>query len=230
MATVEEMKKSNIEKMGEPLGNQYSALWQEVVLLYVNWGEYVELFGTKAQRIELLNKAAPAFFRMIQDSLWETTVLHLARLTDPPTSMGNKDKQNLTIQNLPELIGDAKTKSEVAALVKVALNETEFCRDWRNRYIAHRDLNLALDEQPAVPLAEASRKQVNDALEAIARVMNAVEKYYLDGGTIYNAADRHNGAVTLLHLLVDGLKEKQAREARTLSGELSEDDFAPRDL
>ena len=60
--------------------------------------------------------------------------------------------------------------------------------------------------------------------------MNAVEKYYLDGGTIYNAADRHNGAVTLLHLLVDGLKEKQAREARTLSGELSEDDFAPRDL
>ena len=62
MATVEEMKKSNIEKMGEPLGNQYSALWQEVVLLYVNWGEYVELFGTKAQRIELLNKVRQRSF------------------------------------------------------------------------------------------------------------------------------------------------------------------------
>jgi len=124
MPTADEAKKQNVAKMGEPLGNQYSALWQEVAQLYINWAEFVELYGTKPQRIELLNRAAPAFFRMIQDRLWETTVMHLARLTDPPTSMDQKDKQNLTIKNLPGLIADAKTKSEVATLIAVALKET----------------------------------------------------------------------------------------------------------
>lgn len=49
--TAEEAKKRNIEKMGEALGSRYSALWQAVVLLNVNWKEYVELFGTKPERI-----------------------------------------------------------------------------------------------------------------------------------------------------------------------------------
>lgn len=229
MPSADEAKKQNVAKMGEPLGNQYSALWQEVAQLYINWAEFVELFGTKPQRIELLNRAAPAFFRMIQDRLWETTVMHLARLTDPSKSMGQKDKQNLTIQNLLGLIADAKTKSEVATLIEVALKETEFCRDWRNRYIAHRDLNLALD-QPTAPLAEASRKQVNIALKAIADVMNAVQLCYLGGETRFDLAPRHNGAVTLLYLMDDGLKAKDAREQKILKGEFTEADFAPKDL
>lgn len=229
MPTADEAKKRNVAKMGDALGAQYSALWQEVAQLHINWGEYVDLFA-KSARIDLLNQAAPAFFRMIQDRLWETTVLHLARLTDPSSSPGGKDKQNLTLRNLPGLIGDDATKSKVAGLIDTALKETEFCRDWRNRYIAHRDLNLALDDQPAVPLAEGSRQQVNAALKAIADVMNAVQKHYLDGCTVYDAAALHNGAVTLLYLLRDGLKEKQARAERILRGELSEDDVAAKQI
>jgi hypothetical protein len=229
MPTAEEAKKHNIDKMGEPLGAQFSALWQEVAQLHMNWAEYVELFGTKPQRIELLNRAAPYFFRMIQDRLWETAVLHLARLTDPPKSMGQQDKQNLTIQNLPELINDAMTKAEVISLNEIALKETEFCRDWRNRYIAHRDLNLALD-QPTTPLAEGSRKQVSVALKVIANVMNAVQIRYLGGETRYDLAARHNGSVTLLYLLDEGLRAKGAREQKILKGEFSEEDHATRDL
>jgi hypothetical protein len=167
---------------------------------------------------------------MLQVRLWETAVLHLARLTDPPYSPGGKDKQNLTIQNLPGLIGDAKAKAVVGALVEVALKETEFCRDWRNQYIAHRDLNLALGEQSALPLAEASRKQATAALKAIADVLNGVQGHYLDGWTIFDAAARHNNADTLIYLLNDGIKAKQAREVRILKGELSADDIPPRDL
>jgi hypothetical protein len=62
MATAEEAKKTNVEKMGAQLGVHYSALWQEVALLYRNWGEYSALFGTKPSRIELMNRAAPYFF------------------------------------------------------------------------------------------------------------------------------------------------------------------------
>ena len=104
-----------------------------------------------------MNRGAAAFFRMIQDELFEARLLHLARLTDPPHSMGNKDKSNLTIQNLPELIDDSKLNAEITSLIEIAKKRTEFCRDWRNRHIAHRDLKLALNDSLASQLDMASR-------------------------------------------------------------------------
>jgi hypothetical protein len=45
-----------------------------------------------------LNRSAPGFFRMLQEQQFETNMLHMARLTDSPNSVG---KANLTIRNLP---------------------------------------------------------------------------------------------------------------------------------
>jgi hypothetical protein len=156
--TSEEMKKQNIEKMGEALGTQFTALWQEVALLYFNWKEFVELFASKSTRVDLLNEAAPHFFRLVQSTLLESTLLHVARLTDVAETFGRKDKANLTIRNLPALIDHPETKSAVTKLLDAAVKEAEFCKDWRNRRIAHRDLGLALDT-PAVPLAEPARSK-----------------------------------------------------------------------
>lgn len=72
--TYEETRQHYIEKMGEPLGLLFNALWQEMAWLYQKWNEYVELYGAKPSRIDLLNKAAPSFFRLAQDSLWEGTL------------------------------------------------------------------------------------------------------------------------------------------------------------
>jgi hypothetical protein len=41
--TSDEFKKQCVNKMGEQLGSQYSALWQEVAVIHLNWKEYVEL-------------------------------------------------------------------------------------------------------------------------------------------------------------------------------------------
>jgi hypothetical protein len=93
--TAEEAKAHYISVMGQPLGEVYASLWQELALLHRNWNEYVELFGSKPSRVELLNRAAGSFFRAVQDALWEQTLLHIARLTDPPASVG---KSNLSIR------------------------------------------------------------------------------------------------------------------------------------
>ena len=58
-----EAKAENIAKMGQELGEQFSALWQELAGLHSRWGEFVELYGSKKSRIELINHTAPAFFR-----------------------------------------------------------------------------------------------------------------------------------------------------------------------
>ena len=79
--TAEEVKQNHIEHMGEELGSIFHALWNEVAWLHQKWDQYNILFGTKPSRINLMNETAPLFFRIVQDSLWEDTLLNIARLT-----------------------------------------------------------------------------------------------------------------------------------------------------
>jgi hypothetical protein len=210
--TAEEVRANYISKMGRPLGEQFNALWQEVALLHLNWKEYVELFGTNAERVEHLNRAAPAFFRMIQDQLWTVTLLHIARLLDSPRSAG---KANLTLRNLTDLAG-AELKAPLAELIDKAIADAAFARDWRNRVIAHSDLGLALQDGTATPLEEASRASVNVVLKSIADVMNEVENHYTKSGTMFDGPARQNAAVTLLQVIEDGIRASTEREERIL--------------
>jgi hypothetical protein len=224
----EEVKKINISKMGEGLGEIYSALWQEVAVLHFDWHEYSELFGAKPERIVLMNDVAPHFFRLIQDRLWETTLLHLARLTDPAKSPGN-DRTNLSIKGLADLITDATLKEEVSKLVDEAVRSTEFARDWRNRRIGHRDLKLAL-QQPTTPLADASREDVKKALTAVAAVLNALAAHYLHSYTAYDFGGPLGGTVSLLHVLGIGSRERAARGERLAAGKHTAQDLVIHDV
>jgi hypothetical protein len=210
----------HIAVMGEPLGEQFHALWQEVAWLHIKWSEFVEIFGTSPERITLLNKAAPSFFRIVQDTYWQDILMHLTRLTDSSQSVG---KDNLTIVNLPNLISDPGDRKSVEALVSTAREKTGFCRDWRNRHIAHRDLQLALREN-AIPLEFASREHVADALTSISKVLNAVEAAYMGSSTYFQAGNTLGGALSLLHVLDNGVKAQEKRRERLSRGEWSEED------
>ena len=91
-------------------------------------------------------------------------------------------------------------------LVAEAVAETAFCRDWRNRRIAHSDLLLAL-ERPTTPLADASRLKVKTALVSLTAVLNAVAGHYSQIPRAASMGARINGAVSLLYVLNDGVKE-----------------------
>ncbi|WGJ14464.1 hypothetical protein QEV83_17840 [Methylocapsa sp. D3K7] len=206
--TAEEAKRNYIEKMGEELGTQFYALWLEVDWLHATWGEYVHLFS-EPKSVEILNQTAPALFRIFHAALWEQTLLRIARLTDPPKAMKNR---NLTIQNLPELV-DPTIKGAVQELVDAALNKCKFCRDWRNRQIAHSDLNLLMNGS-AKPLEVASGIRVQDALGAIASVLNEPHLHYMDSWLVFSGNVGGAGnALSLLRLLHDGLR---ARAGKTL--------------
>jgi hypothetical protein len=226
--TADEAKAANIAEMGAPLGELYSALWQEIATVHVYWKEYVELFGAKPERIDLLNRAAPAFFHMLQEELWELSLLRISRLTDPAKT-GRAGRKNLTIQALPALISDATLKAEVTALVEDTVLETEFCRDWRNRRIAHNDLLLML-QQPTTPLADASRLQAKKALEKLTAVLNAISNHYSDSELRFDLGGRINGAVSLLYVLHAGVKAGEARQKRFEEGNPTDDDLRHDDI
>lgn len=213
-STAAQSKAANIAVMGDEVGAIYSALWQEVGWIHRKWADYVALFGTKPERLELLNRAAPSFFRYVQDSIWEDVLLHLARLTDPPKSAG---KRNLSLKRLSETVQEPSLRARVAELVAVAHEKTEFARDWRNRRLAHRDLDLALGTE-AEPLAGASRLAVKEALRAVADVLNAAAAHYLDSTTMFELGFDGADAIGLLHVIRDGLRHAEDQEARVRFG------------
>jgi hypothetical protein len=220
--TAEELEKRNIAAMGESLGGQYTALHNEVAILHLYWKEYLELFGTNQKRIDRMNQSAPGFFRMLQTELFQTNILHIARLTDPPQTMG---KDNLTLRNLPGLVSELNLKNKLTGLLALAEQKTSFCRDWRNRRFAHYDLELALNESAATPLKAVTKENVDAGLKSLSDVLNAIELHYFKGGTAFDAVASLNGAVTMLYVLGDGVKQKQKREELLQRGEFTDLDL-----
>lgn len=205
--SAEEVKRYHIKMMGEPLGSLYHALLNELAWLHTKWREYIELFGTTPSRIDLMNQASGLFFRVVQVSLWEDTILHIARLTDPPISAG---KKNLTIKRLPDLIEEMTLKARLSELIDLAVKKADFSRDWRNRHIAHQDLDLALSNG-AQPLKSASRAKVKEALSSVTDVLNELSTHYMDSTTLFERISGSGGAVSLLHVLEDGLRADKKR-------------------
>lgn len=221
----EEAKQEHIRKLGDDLGSLFHELWGEVAWLYIKWHEYVELFGKSRSRIDLLNKSAPLFFRIVQDTLWEEVLLHIARLTDPPKSAG---KDNLTIQRLSGLVNQ-EIEATISKQIAEAVNSADFCRDWRNRRIAHRDLKLAVDEQ-AEQLKPASRAKVKRALEDVAKVLNAISEHYMKSTIGFDLVREPGGAEDLIYILDDGIKADAERRQRIESGKYLPEDLARRTL
>ena len=224
--TAAQAEADNIGVMGAEIGKMYSALWQEVAWINKKWNQYIELFGTSPDRIELLNRAAPSFFRTVQDSLLEDVLLHLARLTDRPKSAG---RQNLSLCHLSQVLASSPIAANATALATGALTACEFARDWRNRRLAHRDLDLAVGLNPQ-PLAPASRASVRAAIASLGELLNSVSLHYFDSTTMFDLRPGDTDAANLLYVIRDGLRFDEERFARVKSGELPSSALKPEPL
>jgi AbiU2 len=219
----EEVGREHLKTLGPQLGPVYHALWNECLWLQFKWRQFLELYGTNQERIDLLNRTASQFFGLIQDTCWEDTLLHLSRLTDKPDFYGSK--KTLTVQSLPALISEPEFSTEIQRLVDEALEATTFARDWRNRRIAHRDLALTLNKG-AKPLAPASRKHVQDALQAVWRVIERVYAFYFKSELPSRMTEPIAGdAVSLLYVVRDGLEAEEKRRERLRRREITPEDL-----
>ena len=223
----DEVRAEHVRVLGPELGPIYHALWNECAWLHLKWDQYVELFGVKPERVDILNRSAGLFFRVVQDSLWRDILLHLTAVTDP-SQTGKKD--NLTIQALPPLVSDPDFRQELLVAVNKACSATEFARDWRNRRIAHRDLALAVNEG-AKPLKPASRVHVREAIDAISEVVKVISGHYFNADIIFGGLQPPGNAVALLYVLRDGLEAENLSRERLRAGKPNpEDVFPPTEL
>jgi hypothetical protein len=206
--TADEVAASYKEVMGHELGGIFHELRNQTISLYWNWSEYVELFGSTPERVDILNKAAGSFFFIVQNALWRDYLLHICRLTDAAKTTG---KANLSIRCLPDLVD----------------LEKGFARDWRNRRLSHYDLQVALG-RAAEPLAPASREHVREAITALGELVNYLSLQYRGSTTIFDLPESGGSAKSLLYVLREGIEAECARRNRIRSGVATNDDFIPR--
>ena len=218
--SAEQVRAENIAAMGTVLGELYTALRNELIFLCWRWEQYVDLFGEKPARVELLNRSAPFFFWVIQQVLWEDTLLAITRITGPVRSVG---KDNLTVRRLPALVV-AEIRRGVEARVDQVVQKADFAKDWRNRHIAHRDLALALGRAPE-PLAPASRASIDKVLDDLAKLFNALSNHYLRSTTAYRGHSPTDGALALLHTIRDGLRREEIRQKHLEEGDYQPDEW-----
>lgn len=67
-------------------------------------------------------------------------------------------------------------------------------------------------------------------MEALGAILNAVSAHYLGGTTQFDAEVGGRGALSLLHVIDDGLQLRRIRNERRASGQLDPQNDKPRDV
>jgi hypothetical protein len=217
---ISEQEMGHRKTMGEKLGSIYYGIWQQVASLHFRYDEYAKLFGTNQKRIDLINRVAPQFAWIVQDAMLEQVILHIAKLTDPDKT---GKKENLSIRQFPKHIKDNVLRKSVEDAIEVTAEKAASCRDWRNRHIAHLDLDLK--QQKAEPLLPVSRSKLKDCLKSISKVMNLVSEHYEKSTNAFDVTIGNAGAESLLYVLRDGLKFDRDRKIRYENKEFTDEDM-----
>ena len=203
--TGEEILEEYKSQLGDEFGTAFRSLSNEWTWALLRLNEYRELFG-REEDVALLNALAGGPFTWdIQQIFWDDILLRVCRLTDPRKSGG---KRNLSIQALPPLVKEKEPELllEVEPLVKKAVAKADFARDWRNRRISHSAWDRTIE--PAIPLAEVTLLQVEDALDAVHAVLNAISIRLLDVelANFVSVRPRSRAFLSYARQLVDSVK------------------------
>jgi hypothetical protein len=167
--------------MPQELLTEFKALSNELTWLSASWDSFLQLFGPDHGQVALLNWAS-GFFGIARVSIRNSVFLGICRLTDPPEAAGGR-RENLTLERL---VAAASTHRQqpYRETLRIAQEAAAPVRSWRNRLIAHADLEtmLNLDSEPVPSIPHEA---VTFAIRAIADVLNQVQVAFDETSTHY---------------------------------------------
>lgn len=200
--------------MGQELQDAVKILGAQLVELHVVWQQYRDLYAD-AGVIEVLNRTAGLFFKIVQDELWDSMLLGICRMLDPAEQGRGKGlRTNLTLYSLPPLIDDAALKEAVTKACEDAKSLAEFAKNHRDKRIAHQDHGYATNRQ-SVELGGISRRDVENTLEALRKVLRLVQAHYNDADVRYDI----NVLVSGADRLVVALKRLERLQRKAIEGD-----------
>ena len=207
----DELKNEYTAELGNDFGEAYylcRAEFNDTVLI---WQQYENLFGHNEKKVDFLNEASGWFFYNVERLFFQAVLLGLCRLIDPKVSAGRTKKPNLTIQMFDDLMRTEAQKKEFTSLTKRVFESLQFARERRHGIFAHNDLALKLEE--AKLSEDATRKKVNDAIDAFHAVFEFISlKFMNKNAPVSTVIPPLNDETGLIQRLYYGsLKEKEIR-------------------
>ena len=213
-----------VQKMGAELGKVYYCLRQELVRLYEKWNEYMVLYGTTPDIVDLLNKSSPGFFSLVERVFLRDIILHISRMSDPASTGTGK---NLSVQQLLDrkIVKDSSLHNDLEHQIDKVKKASESFRFWRNKTLAHNDLILALDADKASLIPGISRTNVIKMLHTLSATMDLVSRRYMGRSSDLDAGTNSDGAKSLLLVLQAGVWERGAHRERVRTGKAMPEDY-----
>jgi len=213
---------SDESSMPAAIREVFKELKSEVTWLHGRWHMYTQLFLYSEKRISLLNECAGVFFHVLQDVLLGDTVLVLSKLGDPAKQ---HKYSNLSFAQLRDRVlahGDASLSAEVKSLVSQYAGAIEPFRRWRDKRLAHLDLETAITAP--IPLPGITANIVTAALDVARQILNAVESRFDHATTLYTLFRLRTDAGAVIGLLKGGLRFEQLMQEGVLPFEDTERD------
>ena len=182
----------------------YMWLCQDVASLQNKWSFYMELFGSQ-ENTALLSDLAQSSFNIIEESLRGDLTMSICRLSDLPQSMG---KDNLSLAILAQRCDKI---DNVVELLKDFLHACEPVRRYRNRRVAHNDLNTSIKSRDN-PLPGIGRGQIDGILLLASKILNIIYQHFVNEELFFRPFVI-GGANVLIYWL-KAVKEYQAGKGR----------------
>lgn len=197
------------------LGDVYTEIDQDVTRVHAYWKLLLQLFGTR-ESVDTLNRAAGFAIRVIQDSLTDSVLLRITKLTDPASSQSGKF-ENLSFANLIQKLprdADASLLDSLRDKLTLIQGATEDFRAIRHKRLAHRDSAYAID--PTQVLPGIGKKAIEETLELFRDFMHEIQRFYGYEGAVYHLVKLGRDGDHLIFHLMCGSQFIDLHEAKSL--------------
>lgn len=219
--TPNEAKANYQAKLGKEFGQIFYGTYNEWVNLKIVWDQYENLFGSGKERVKLLNSAGASFFRSVERSFFETTIMAICRLSDPvATGRGERKKENLTVKRFQNFMDTVERENKMSCLLTELDTSVDFQRDWRNRRIGHNDLELKLGI--AEPLKFATGEKMNKAIKDFHSIFSYIGIEFMETHFADTVISSLNNEIHMLHTLFDGVAVREKEMADFRAGKISQ--------
>ena len=198
-----QVKQTFIARFPEASGELAHWLWSDIAHLHMNWSNYLQLFGTDQDTVELLSTIASSYFSMTERVLRQDTLMRICRITDPSFSDRAQKKPNASMRQLLLQTSEtlpAELRTEVESSLDVLDGLSGPIRDLRNKRFAHSDIDEVL-QLKTEPLPGISPQQVEDVLARIRDTYALLEGHFLHSTTALGHVIQTNDARKLIHHL-----------------------------
>jgi HEPN superfamily AbiU2-like protein len=150
----------------------FNDVWNQLHRLQTHRTIYVCLFASQ-QSVKVLRTTALVTFGALQELLISALYLETHRLLDQATSRGNKTASvEGLIPNLPP--SSAQLRRSLQRRLGAVRKDCEHLKDWRDRHVAHRDLDVVVREP--FPLKPVNARTVDDAIEYVASALTEISR------------------------------------------------------